>query len=372
MPLFRDAPVRIQPFFGYRSADRLVLQARALRSGSRSFAPAAGRWQAIRTMIAQYASREAAGVEVSLQLGGPDGECELHHATSDEEGFVRFEVALGHGWDLPLRPAWEVARLGWSNVQGPQTAAAHVLAPGRDSALAVISDIDDTIIETGITGGLSSVLRNWRRVLARWPEERIAAPGADVFYSALGGGDTVSAVQEHVGERLTATHRPFFYVSSSPWNLFSYLVAFKRSKGLPLGPLLLRDWGLNRATFSSSSHGGHKAEAIAHILALYPGLGFALIGDDTQGDLAAFADVVARNEGRVAAVFIRRVSSEPLSVAEEDAAAAIRSAGVPLWIGASWSAGHGFLDQLGMSGDEEAERIVSAVEGSSSTAKPDS
>ena len=186
-----------------------------------------------------------------------------------------------------------------------------MLAPGAVTKLAVISDIDDTIVETGITGGPKSVAKNWRRVLAELPDERIAVPGSDVFYGALGGG-AVLAEPGGAGVRHTATHRPFFYVSSSPWNLFSYLVAFQQSRNLPLGPLLLRDWGLNRATFGSGSHGEHKRAAIEGLLAFYPEMRFALIGDDTQGDLPAYADAVRHFPGRVVAVFIR-TGSGPLS-----------------------------------------------------------
>ncbi len=361
MALFSASPVRIQPFFGYRSRDRLVLQARALRSGKLRF-ERGGRWLAMRTMLAQFASREAAGVAVTLEITLQNNAVQQHHAVSDAEGYVHFELPLDPVWELPEHPAWEAVQLRWQNDQGEQSLTGHVLAPGQQSELAVISDIDDTIIETGITGGLRSLARNWRRVLAQWPDERIAVPGADVFYSALGGGEPGGASTTPGGMRLAATHRPFFYVSSSPWNLFSYLVAFKRAKNLPLGPLMLRDWGFNRATFGSGSHGDHKSSAITGILAMYPHLRFALIGDDTQGDLPAFAAAVAARPERIAAVFLRRISTDALSPEEEQAAATIRQAGVPLWMGASYGAGHAFLQTLGFTPGGETEQIVKAVE----------
>lgn len=164
---------------------------------------------------------------------------------------------------------------------------------------------------------------------------------------------------------MAATGRPLFYVSSSPWNLFSYLVAFKRAKGLPLGPLLLRDWGLNRQTLGRSSHGGHKTAAIARILATFPDMRFALIGDDTQGDLHAFSDMAAQHEGRIAAIFIRRVAERALSEAELAAVAAIRQRDVPLWMGQSYSAGHEFLTSLGLEEDGDIASIVDAAANSS-------
>ena len=360
MALFDPPAVRLQPYFGYRSRDRLILSARALRSGKPGF-DRRGRLQAMRTMLAQFASREEAGVRVMLEIDVA-GIAMRHEAETDREGFVRFDIALDPPFDLPPQAVWEIVALRWFNRDGPQCVEAHVLAPGTDSRLAVISDIDDTIIETGITGGMRAIARNWRRILAELPEDRIAVPGADVFYGALGGGQVLPPGELRPERRIPATHRPFFYVSSSPWNLFAYLVAFQRAKGLPLGPLLLRDWGLNRETFGSGSHGLHKTAAIDAIVAMYPDLRFALIGDDTQGDLPAYAEAVARNPGRVAAIFIRTTAAPDFSPEETAGKAAIEAAGVPLWLGDSFAVGKDFLDAAGVTPGGETEQIVRAVE----------
>jgi len=360
MELFVPPAVRLQPYFGYRSRNRLVLTARALRSGKPGF-DRRGRIQAMRTMLSQFASREEAGVSVTLEIE-VGGTILRHDTVTDGEGYARFDIALEPPFDLPPEPAWEVVALRWFNRDGPQCLEGHVLAPGRDSRLAVISDIDDTIIETGITGGMRAIARNWRRILAELPEDRIAVPGADAFYGALGGGQVLPPGELRPEKRVPATRRPFFYVSSSPWNLFSYLVAFQRAKGLPLGPLLLRDWGFDRATFGSGSHGLHKSASIDTILALYPELRFALIGDDTQGDLPAYADAIGRNPGRVAAVFIRTTAAKDFSPEEIAAKAAIEADGVPLWLGDSFAVGKDFLDAAGFTPGGETEQIVRAVE----------
>jgi len=361
MDLFRTPPVRIQPFFGYRSRSRLVLSARALRSTKPGF-DSAGRVRAIRTMLSQFASREAPGVEVVLELEGPDRTLLRKQAVSDGDGFVHFDLLLEPELDLPVHPVWEAVTLRWRNRDGEQCVEAHVLVPGTEGRLAVISDIDDTIIETGITGGVRSIVRNWRRILAELPDQRIAVPGADTFYGALGGGEVLPPREVRAGKRARATHRPFFYVSSSPWNLFSYLVAFKRVKGLPLGPLLLRNWGFDRATLGSSGHGAHKRNHIDAILSMYPDLRFALIGDDTQGDLPAYASAVEHYPDRVAAVFIRTTAGQPFSPEELAARATIEASGVPLWLGDSWESGQDFLRAIGFTPGGETEQIVRAVE----------
>lgn len=315
----------------------------------------------MRTMVAQFASREVAGVEVILELGRGDGESETHQAITDSEGYAHFDVALGEGWRLPERTSWETVCLRWESDGGEQSINGHVLSPGETADLGIISDVDDTIIETGITGGVRSLWRNWRRVLQQMPEQRIAVPGADVFYNALGGGEISDQAPDAPGDRIRATIRPFFYVSSSPWNLFAYLVAFKRLRGLPLGPVQLRDWGLNRKTFGSSSHGSHKLEAIRHILTQHARLRFVLIGDDSQGDLIAFSQIAEEFSARISAIFIRRVG-EDLSAEELAARSLIEDRGITLWMGDSFAMEEGFLEDAGLAHDDAAARVVEATQ----------
>lgn len=346
MPLLARHPLRIQPFFGHRTRHRLLLSARALGAPPSLFEPGS-RLGTVRTMLEQLISHEMPDVPVRLELAGKHGRRVEHEGVSDAEGYVHFDIALESGWDLPDRPTWEAGRIHWRNEHGPQSEEVHILAPGHSSALAIISDIDDTIIETGVTGGLSSVLRNWKRLFAQLPHERLPVAGADTFFRALAG----EAVHD-TGDGLPAPQRPFFYISSSPWNLYAYLVAFKRAQGLPLGPLKLRDWGLDRRTLGKGSHGAHKNGAIDALLEMYPQLRFALVGDDTQGDLPAFARAVELYPGRIAAVFLRTVSSQALSLEERSAQAAIEEAGVPLWLGKDYRAGLGFLHELGLASGE--------------------
>ena len=261
-------------------------------------------------MLSQFASHEVADLPVDLEIQHPDGRRFQHRGVTDEEGFVHFDVELEPEWELDAHSQWEVVAFRWDNRDGEQCVEGHVLAPGSEAMLGVISDIDDTIIETGITGSFRKIARNWRRVVMQLPDERLLVPDADVFYNALGGGAVLRTGKAHTGDRLAATHHPFFYVSSSPWNLFSYLVAFQKSRGLPLGPLMLRDWGLDRSTFGKGSHGAHK--------------------------IAAIAEIAAQSM--------------------------IEAANVPLWLGDSYTSGQQFLRAIGLSHDGEAERIVEAVE----------
>ncbi|QUL37208.1 phosphatase domain-containing protein [Erythrobacter sp. JK5] len=364
--LFGRAPLRVQPYFGFRGEERLFLTARALRSRepvfeSRNFL------SDLRTMVRQYASHEVPGVEIEFEYRQDDGASVTRRVATGPEGFAHFDLAFPAPHTRPEFTRWETATLRWNAVAGEHDAGeaeAYILAPGRKAGLAVISDIDDTIVETGITGNVRVIARNWKRVMAQMPHARELVPGARDFYGVLGGG-TAAAIApppDLAGGELPVQHRPVFYVSSSPWNLFSYLVAFKRQRDLPIGPVMLRDWGFNRATLGSEGHGSHKREAIDRIIDQYPDLRFVLVGDDTQKDLIAFGGVVADLPGRVAAVFIREISLAAASEAELAARSSIEQAGVPFWMGSDYSDAHDLLAQIGLAEDPAVEDIIRAGE----------
>lgn len=349
MPLFGH-PARVRPYFGYRNARRLRLSARALRMREPRWEHG-GTVRKLAAMLSQFASIEVPGIAVTLEVRGQGGAVQNFTATTDQDGYVHFDVETGPGTASPGDPSWELARLHWRNRDGPQSVDAFILAPGSNHMLAVISDIDDTIIETGA----GDLRRNWRRVLAQMPGDRDVVPGAADFYARLSGAG--------VGSNLPATRRPFFYISSSPWNLFDYLVTFQKVHKLPQGPILLRDWDLSRATFAHGAHHTHKARSIDSLIDFYPGLRFALIGDNTQADALAYAEVVATHPGRIAAVFLRQAPGADLSTDEEAACAAIRAAGVELWTGSSYEVGADFLARLGFTSGGETTQIVATIEG---------
>ncbi len=354
-PLSRRDPVRVQPFYGFRTAHRLFLSARALRSNEPNFEKRSF-WRDFATMASLYTSKEVSDFAVELEYQSPDGNILRQKAETGPEGYVRFDLKLTPNSPQGDRTRWETATIRWQLEDGTaQQAPAHILTPGVQTRIGVISDVDDTILETGITGNLRAIARNWKRVMAQMPSERVIVPGASAFFAAIGGKADGPAKDTEAPD---ARVRPVFYVSSSPWNLFSYLVTFQRARGLPLGPVMLRDWGFNRKTLGKEGHGSHKMEAIRAILTTFPQLQFALIGDDTQKDLMAFGKIANEFPGRIAAVFIRAVSGKPLNDEELDARDAIEKAGVPFWLGSDYAEAKRFLRGAGLDLEGGVKRLV--------------
>jgi len=124
---------------------------------------------------------------------------------------------------------------------------------------------------------------------------RLPFAGVSEFYQSLQLGRN--------GKR----NNPFFYVSSSPWNLYDLLKDFLDLNQIPAGPLLLRDFGLMQNKFVGTGHMGHKFKEIQNILLTYPELNFVLIGDSGQEDANIYREVVKQFPTRILAIYIRDV-----------------------------------------------------------------
>jgi phosphatidate phosphatase APP1 len=253
-------PIIILPYLGYGTPEKLMLQGRVLQDeGFRPTSDAERRW---RNLVAFFKRMEAdvvPGARLRAQFGGVCAE-----SVSDRQGYFRVELKPAG----PAKPGWNEVALELVRKREIR-ASGRVLVPPPDAEFGVISDIDDTIV-------YSQAIRKLRMIVSlAFSNARTRKPFKDVgaFYRALHRG-----------------RNPFFYVSKSPWNLYVPLVEFLELQGLPLGPLLLRDFGLRM-------NRNHKTEAIEAILQTYPELGFILIGDSGEEDPEIYSGIVAAPSG---------------------------------------------------------------------------
>jgi phosphatidate phosphatase APP1 len=294
---------------GYRNRDRLVLRGRVVESFNSDLPVNEATFSKIRNMLRLYESDELPNAEVKIRIGE-----ETHEVITDDEGYYSL-ILEGIDQNLPERDTWEEATVSTPDLEASDITA-RILAPGRAQDLSVISDLDDTVIETGAT----NFLRNWRRVLVETPEERLAVPGATKLYDLLGRG---------------GGGHPIYYVSSSPWNLHGYLKRFLRANDIPYGPMFLKDYGIDDAKFISSAHTDHKIEAVKHLLGFYPDRRFLLVGDDGQKDIDVYTEAASIFPERIAGIFIRDVHGDGRSDMHKKAIDEMHDLGVKIYFGAS-------------------------------------
>ena len=286
-------PPRIVPYRGYGTPEQLWVTGRVLRNPPLPATSAeASTWENALATFRRFESDEVPHALVKLKAG----DVELTVA-ADEEGF--FEATLPTAGTAPMAEGWHAVegivvhpREGDAPVT-PTMLPARLVLPGAH--FGVVSDIDDTVVKTGAT----ELLTMARTMFLANARTRLPFEGVAALYHALVAGDT------------GARHNPLFYVSSSPWNLYELLVEFLELQKIPLGPLMLRDWGLTPEELVPASHAGHKRKAIDRILTTYATLPFLLIGDSGQEDPEIYASVIRDFPGRIVGVYIRNVHPDP-------------------------------------------------------------
>lgn len=271
-------------------------------------APDQSPWHNLRDALRRIESDEARGVPLEVAHDAHSAQ-----AITDDEGY--FEVHLSPVMPVGDEDGWCTVTLTASSpdAEAPLAqAVGKVLIPPVTARFGVISDIDDTILQTQATNLVRSA---WVTLLQN-AATRLPFPGVAALYRALQGGVT------------GAEHNPIFYVSSSPWNLYDFLVEFMQVRGIPAGPMFLRDYGVDMFT-QALSH-DHKLDAMRRVLDAYPHLPFVLMGDSGQKDPELYTRLVEHYPGRVLAIYIRDVSGEKRDAAVDALAAALQAQGVPL------------------------------------------
>ena len=301
-------PLEIHAYRGHGTTRLLLLKARVLeRPGVIRASARDSARRNLRNMVRRMMSDEVPYARLVARFGEVE-----QAAVADDEGFADLRIALPQ--PLPDSPAWHEVELEltWPPIpkQGPVRATGRVLVPGNAS-YAVVSDLDDTVIQSGATR-LWTMLKTalLSNVHTRLPFEGVAA-----FYRALVSGPDGQG------------WNPIFYVSAGPWNLADLIEDFMDLHGIPRGPLFLRNWSPRTVKGGGRRH---KLEIIDALMETYPDLPFVLIGDSGEHDPEIYLEVVKAHPGRVLAIYIRDVTSGARKEAVDAIAAELVEHGVDL------------------------------------------
>jgi phosphatidate phosphatase APP1 len=294
-------PLRILAFRGHGTPTRLFVAGRLIER--EAVAQGGGNLLAnVRAAIARLRSDEIPGARLALRHGEVRAE-----VVTDDEGYFRAELEPA----APVAPGWhEVHITLLESMAGSEgiTAKAEVLVPDPDARLAVVSDIDDTVIKTGAASRLRLALT----VLFNDARSREPFEGAAAFYRALLGDDGA-----------------IFYVSRTGWNDYDLLDVCLAHHGFPRGPMFLTDLSLVEAKSAALGRGEDKLTRILGLLDAYPELPFVLVGDSGQKDPEIYRRVVAERPGRVRAVYIRDVTTRRRDAEVRALLGEMSRAGVP-------------------------------------------
>ncbi|MGV3483643.1 MAG: App1 family protein [Planctomycetaceae bacterium] len=311
--------VLIQPYRGYATRDEVYLMGRVFRQSGigasmRERSPRRDLLDVGRRLL-----RRGVGAAVLVARVGDAKD----RFQADADGYFRVRLRtlkrlagdqLWHRVELELvEPAESVGGEG-ARVQG------HVFVAPESARRVIISDIDDTVMYTGV---VNKIMMVWR-LFIQGPRSRVAFPGVASLYRAL----------YHGASRKECN--PMLYVSRAPWSIYEMLEEFFKLHRIPIGPILfLREWGISLQRPFPRRAEDHKLLLIRDMLDLYRDLPFVLIGDSGQHDPEVYTQIVHEHPGRVVAVYIRNVSRSPDRIqAIEALAKEVLSAGSTLLLAA--------------------------------------
>lgn len=232
-------------------------------------------------LIRLFIVKPRANAEVTFVWQG-----NTYTSITEKDGFFRFDFSPNVDF------GWHHVEVQFINGGKVIKANARFLIP-RQNQFTYISDIDDTFL----ISHSSNLRKRLFVLLTENARSRDPFEGVVNHYNLLANSFTK-------GEEVN----PFFYVSSSEWNLYDYIREFSHFHHLPSGIFLLNQLKQLKSILKTGQNNhSTKFMRIARILETYPDQLFILLGDDSQSDPVIYASVVKHFPGKLKAVYLRKV-----------------------------------------------------------------
>ena len=257
------------------------------------------RFKNAKSVLRMFLIKTIPNADVYLEHNGK----RIHTKTMDD-GYFKFCIPvkdeLKHGWaDYYVSTFHE----------GEEIREKGTYIRPYEGDLGFISDIDDTFLVSHTRNLFKKIyILLWKNINDRKIFEDVVP-----HYRAL------STAGRNNKNELNA----FFYVSSSEWNLYKFIVKFTEKHDLPRAVLLLKDIKDSLMDFFVTGRGNHnhKFDKIKHILEFYPHLQYTLLGDDSQHDPFLYENICKIFPVTIKAVYIRQTGRSK----KEKAVAAIKN-----------------------------------------------
>ncbi len=294
MGWFKKDPLQIIVFQSYGTDSHLYIRGRALEDESIDL----NGKHPIKLLINAYKRFDTDEIKrTPLLLKLSDNS--ILQTQTDDKGYFLVDEKVDNLKSLTNDEGWLQVELSYKDFKNQRVIQlrnrfpGEMLIPEPDCSFGVASDIDDTILHTGLVSTLK-----WRvlyNTILKSAKSRIPLEGAAEFYHLLHRGKT--------GKQ----SNPVFYVSHSPWNMYRYLEFFLKKNNFPKGPILLRDFGnfLNR---KNKLEKPQKQKEIINILKTYSNLKLILIGDSGEHDADIYLEIAENYPDRVLAIYLRSVN----------------------------------------------------------------
>lgn len=289
-----DDPLMIAPYLSYANTEEIIIRGRVLENEGIVVHEDDGKWENFINSLKRMESDEAAHVTVQVLFDNKKYNC-----ITNDEGFFTISIPYKN---LSLH----AAELTWSKATvlipdylddraQPISAVVKILMPNKNTKYAIITDMDDTILESHVNSFLK--LRLLYETFLKNVHSRLA-------FENIG-----NVLQTITRNKQNQQVNPIFFLSHSPWNLYELLIQFIKKNNIPSGPFFLRDFGYKRGQ-EKYEHENHKALALEHLINFYPNLKFILLGDATEHDVDIYLQAFLKFPGRILKIIIRATEKE--------------------------------------------------------------
>lgn len=293
MGLFKKDPLQIITFQSYGKSDKFYIRGRALEDENIDLSKN-GIFSLIKNTYKRFETDEIPFTKLKITL--PDDS--VYYTETDKSGYFKFKEHIPGLDKLTNEEGWLQYEISFDEtfpnriINNQNRFAGEMLIPSKKSQFGIISDIDDTIIHTGVASFLK--LKLVFNTFFRNAESRSPLEGASKFYQLLHQGKT--------GDEAN----PLFYVSHSPWNLYRYLELFLKANNFPKGPVLLRSFPTPFRR-KKEEEKPQKQKEILNILKTYPDKSFILIGDSGEHDADIYIEIAEKYPKQIKAIYLRNV-----------------------------------------------------------------
>lgn len=207
-----------------------------------------------------------------------------------KDGYFRFNIP----YNKFLESGWHSYSVS-CRINGKGIVERGELLKPFKSKLGIISDIDDTFL----ISHTHNFFKKLYVILTKNIDNR------EVFDDVVPHYQALSRAGQEEGQ-----FNSFFYVSSSEWNLYEFILQFARKHELPKAIIKLKDIKTGLGDFLFTGRGGHdhKFIKIKDIISFYPHLRYVLMGDDSQHDPMLYERIVKMFPLNIKAIYIRQTS----------------------------------------------------------------
>lgn len=235
-------------------------------------------------------SRQIQKTPLNISISAKDPVDHVIGAKLYSDSFGMFEISLM----TPYEPSFVVVEsaLDTNVVQVTPT----TVIP--EHGISIITDIDDTVRETGVLGDKREVFRN-------------------VFSKPFGECE-IPGMRDWLAELHTDYNAAIHYVSNSPWQIYNIVSGFLDYFNFPVSSIHLRQYSGNLISSFTQPSAERKRPSMVNLMNDFPLRKFILIGDSGEQDLEAYMSLLPTFEHQIYAIYIRVVPGSLSSNGNDD------------------------------------------------------